>query len=95
MTMTTIATHLHPALPKAKMEWQRRQTPTLGELLAGPQLRLRMARAARDRVWREFSPAQHLAAVDRGLSLAVERAPRVGRSYQMLSAGVACDKGSR
>jgi hypothetical protein len=35
------------------------------------------------------------AAVDRGLSLAVERAPRVGRSYQMLSAGVACEKGSR
>jgi len=67
----------------------------IGELLADPQLRLRMARAARDRVWREFSPAQHLAAVDRGLSLAVERAPRVGRSYQMLSAGVACEKGSR
>ncbi len=80
MTMTTMATRLHPALPKADGEWQ---------------LRLRMARAARDRVWREFSPAQHLAAVDRGLSLAVERAPRVGRSYQMLSAGVACEKGSR
>jgi len=67
----------------------------IGELLADPQLRLRMGRAARDMVRREFSPARHLAAVDRGLSLAVERAPPVGRSYEMLSAGVACGKGSR
>ena len=52
------------------------------ELLADPQLRLRMGRAARDRVSRRFSAARHLAAIARGLSVAVKRAPRVDRSNE-------------
>ena len=47
----------------------------IGELLADPQLRLRMGRAARDRALDKFSPGRHLAAIEHGLSLAIQQPP--------------------